>query len=422
LWAPLKVAETDQFVRILCYFCIATALWCNLLTSQQLVGTTDVSWTNTSGNGTAVLDARVHYPAVASGVGARMVSPPRSAGFPVIVFLHGYAVLGNDYPQMGDAIAEAGYIAVMLNTALFSHTTMEFDTQALFGAMALETNDPQSPFFGKLDLQRAGLMGHSMGASVIVYLLNEDPSTDPTTACTNPGYSCGLALAPVDPALASSFSPVVEVPIGCISGLGDTLTPPVVHALPFYQSIDPVQGFKFHYMFGTACDHLNMCGLTPNNPAVFDRVTTIFEGFFGHFMQGSLTGLEGILGVDGQSDPNLSNFQVETYVPQTWAADELYIGQTSRISISIEGVFGLLLAANTLSFQPVPTPFGDLLIDPVTVGTFQQGLTSTERYDATVSVPNNPALIGVSFAVQGASPTATAPFRLGSAVSFVIQP
>ncbi|MGC6487752.1 MAG: hypothetical protein ACON4Z_08925 [Planctomycetota bacterium] len=409
-------------MRSLRLLCAAAALCCAPLVSQQPVGTTDVTWANTSGMGTPTLDARIHYPAVTAGVGARMATPPRSAGFPVIVFLHGYAVLGNDYPQMGDAIAEAGYVAVMLNTALYSHTTMELDTQALFGAMAAATADPQSPFFGKLDVGRAGLMGHSMGASVIVYLLNEDPSVDPTTACINPGYTCGLALAPVDPALASSFAPVVEVPIGCISGLGDTLTPPVVHALPFYQSIDPVQGFKFHYMFGTACDHLNMCGLTPNTPAVFDRVRIIFEGFFGHFMQGSLTGLEGILGVDGQSDPNLSNFQIDTYVPQTWATDALHVGQTTRVSVSVEGIFGLLFAASAPSPQPVPTPFGDLLIDPFTVTTFQQALIATERFDVPVTVPNNSALIGMTLAMQGASPTANAPFRLGSAVSFVIEP
>lgn len=419
---PSPGLPPEPFVRILRSLCIATALWCDPLASQQPVGTTDVMWANTSGLGTPVLDARVHYPAVSTGVGARIGAPPRSAGFPVIVFLHGYAVLGNDYGAMGDAIAEAGYVAVMLNTAMFSHTTMELDTQALFAAMVQETNDPQSPFFGKLDMERAGVMGHSMGASVIVYLLNEDPSTDPTTACINPGYVCGLALAPVDPSLASSFSPVVDVPIGCVSGLGDTLTPPVVHALPFYQSVTPSQGLKFHYMFGPACDHLNMCGLAPNSPAVFERVKTIFEGYFGHFMQGSKTGLEGILGVDGLSDPNLSNLQVETYVPQTWADSELHIGQTSRVSISIDGLFGLVLAANSLSPGPLPTPFGDLLLDPVSVGTFQQGLTASQRFDATVAVPNNPALIGVSIALQGSSPTANEPFRLGSAVSFVVQP
>ena len=403
------------------HLCIALALWCSALAGQQPVGTMDVSWPNTSGNGTPMLDARLHYPAVAAGVGTRMKSPPRSVGFPVIVFLHGYAVLGNDYGAMGDAIAEAGYVAVMLNTAMFSHTTMELDTQALYGAMTAETTDPQSPYYGKFDMERAGIMGHSMGASVIVYLLNEDPSTDPTTYCINPGYACGLALAPVDPALASSFMPVVEVPVGCISGLGDTLTPPVVHALPFYQSIDPKQGIKFHYMFGAACDHLNMCGLAPNTPAVFDRVQTIFRGFFGHFMQGSVTGLEGILGVDGQSDPNLASFQVETYVPQTWSDGQLSIGQTSRISVSIGGIFGLVLAANSLSALPVTTPFGDLLIDPVTVATFQQGLSATERFDAPISVPNTSSLIGVELALQGAGPTSTAPFRLGSALSFVIQ-
>ena len=97
-------------------------------------------------------------------------------------------------------------------------------------------------------------------------------------------------------------------------------------------------------------------------------------------------------------------------------------GGFTCLSATLPSVFGLVLAANSLSPGPLPTPFGDLLLDPVSVGTFQQGLTASQRFDATVAVPNNPALIGVSIALQGSSPTANEPFRLGSAVSFVVQP
>ena len=47
---------------------------------------------------------------------------------------------------------------------------------------------------------------------------------------------------------------------------------------------------------GLACDHMNLVGLSSNNPAVFARSQSIMTGFFGQFLSGSITGLEAILG------------------------------------------------------------------------------------------------------------------------------
>ncbi len=382
------------------------------LLAQHPVGTFDVSWANPTGQGSATLDSRLHYPAASAGVGTRIATPPNSAGWPVVVFLHGYGMTGNDYAHIGDSLAEQGYVAVMMNTAQWSYQQMEYDARAMHDAIEIVTNDPLNKFFDRLDDTRVGLIGHSMGGAVLAYVLHYDLQQP----LSNPGYRCGLAIAPVDPALAVA-GVQVRVPIGIVSGQGDNLTPPALHASPYYQSVTPLEGLKFHYAMGPNCDHLNIVGLAPNVPIVFDRVETIIHGFFGQFLKGSITGLEGIIGDDGQSDPNVAEVSVDTSIPQAWADSPLRVGQSSRISVAMEGGYGGLLAANTTS-HPIPTPLGPLLLDPATTFTLSQQAMSNERLDYTINVPNLPVLAGMTFAVQGGGTTVYSQFYMGSALRF----
>ena len=394
---------------------LACAFVLGAVGAQQHVGVTDVSWSNHTGSGSATLNARLHYPALLPGVDTRIIPAPSSAGFPVVVFLHGYGLVGSDYAEIGDALARDGYIAVMLNTAQWSHTELEADARAVHEVMSLMTADPVSIYWNTFDMGRVGLLGHSMGGAVISYVLNADPAL----AQVNPGYRCGLALAPVDPLLAGNGA-VIEVPLGLVSGQGDTLTPPANHAWPYYHAVTPIEGLKFHYEMGLACDHMNICGLTPNSPAVFARAQQIACGFFGQFLGGTLTGLETVLGVDGQSDPNLANLEVDTSVPQAWVDTPLKIGQVSRVSVTIEGGWGGLLGAASTALQPTATTVGTLLLEESTTFTLQQGPVAGERMDVIIAVPNIMALVGTTFAVQGGGPTVTTPFTLGSALGFEI--
>lgn len=382
--------------------------------AQNAVGLADVAWPNPMPGGTPTLSARIHYPAQASGFGTRMLSIPGPDGFPVVVFLHGYGQLGNDYAAIGDSLAEEGYVAVMLNTAMHSYLDLELDARGMFTALDIQNSTIGSPFVGRLNMEEVGLLGHSMGGTVISYVLHHDLSSN----SGNPGYTCGLALAPVDPALGNAGSQV-RVPLGIVSGQGDLLTPPANHAVPYYQSVTPLSGLKFHYMMGPACDHLNIVGLQPQYPSVFERSEKIILGFFGQFLSGSTLGLEAVLGVDGESDPNLASLEVETSVPQAWSNGPLRIGQVTRVSVALEGGWGGLLAANSMSL-PTPTPIGSLLIDPSTTFTLAEGPVMTQRLDVDILVPNMMSLVGSTFAVQGGGATINDPFLLGSALGFEI--
>ncbi|MCK5942565.1 MAG: hypothetical protein KAI24_11380 [Planctomycetes bacterium] len=334
----------------------------------------------------------------------------------MVVFLHGYGLIGSDYSAIGETLAESGFIGVMLNTAQFSYVDMEHDARAMFEALDIENASPGSMFRSRLNMEQVGLLGHSMGGAVIAYVLH----VDVTTPVANPGYTCGLGLAPVNPALAISGTSV-RVPLGLVSGQADTLTPPATHAVPFYQSVTPLEGLKFHYEMGLTCDHMNICGLATNNPSVFERTQSIITGFFGQFLSGSLQGLESVLGVDGQSDPNLAALQVETSVPQAWADSPLRIGQTTRVSVAVEGGWGGLLAANSTTLQPTVTMVGTLLIDPNSAFTLAEGPVGGQRMDVLITVPNSQSLVGTTFAVQGGGATVNTPFLLGSAIGFVIE-
>ena len=376
------------------------------------IGNASVSWPNNYGSGSASLDADIYYPAICTGLNAPAM--PSSGGHPVVVFLHGWGKLGSDYYRIGRELASMGMVAVMLNTARHSYTLMEEDTKAMFGAIHKATSTEGAFFQGSMDMSRVGLMGHSMGGAVLALVLNESP----LAPSKNPGYKCALGIAPVDPALAVANT-VVTVPIGLVSGLGDTLTPPYLHATPYYNSLVPAAGLKFHYKMDSVATHMNLVGLGQVNPVIFERCLKIVSGFFGQFFSDKLEGLETVLGVDGLAEPHLVSLDKETVVPQAWSDGQLRVGSQTRISVSAEAGFAGLIVASDVA-TPTQTSVGSLLLDPSSAVPLVETLIVGSRLDVIITVPALSQLIGTSFAVQGGGATINEPFKLGSAISFTI--
>ena len=393
---------------------LVCGLLAGTLLGQQPIGQINVSWPNLTGSGSPTLDACLHYPALVGGPNAPMAPPPSASGYPVVVFLHGYDKLGSDYAAIGNSLAESGYVAVMLNTAQWSFQQLLADTRATYAAIADLAANPNGPLSSKLDIDRVGLLGHSMGGAVVALVLDSSENA----AVPNPGYKCGLCLSPVDPSLLQAGI-TVNVPIGIVSGQGDMLTPPALHATPYYNAVTPVEGLKFHYEMGLNCTHLNICGLKRLNPSVFARTRKIINGFFGQFLQGSLFGLEAILGMEGQGDPNLHELSVDTTVPQAWASAPLCIGTITRVSVALEGGWGGVLAADSIG-APTATVVGTLLLDHASCFRLDEGPVAGERFDVDIAVPPTSSLIGISFAVQGAGSTVNSQLTLGSALGFTI--
>ena len=121
-------------------------LLCSLSSLQGplAVGTRDVSWSNSTGQGSSTLAARVLYPAATATTNAPIL--PQPGGWPTIVFLHGFAVLGNSYATLGANWAQQGFLVVLSNTMQFDNQGQEYDGRALFAALQAANTAPGGPF------------------------------------------------------------------------------------------------------------------------------------------------------------------------------------------------------------------------------------------------------------------------------------
>ncbi|HEX6811505.1 MAG TPA: hypothetical protein VF384_07770 [Planctomycetota bacterium] len=372
------------------------------------VGTTTVAWTNTTGVGSTVLDATVCYPAVTTGAGTALLS--HEGGWPVVVFLHGYGFLGQQYTALGAAWASQGFVVVLSDTAQYNFVLQEQDGRALHAAVLAENARSDSFFYGAFDASRLALAGHSMGGGITGSVLAQ-----------NPGYRCGLALAPASPGWAVA-SQVTE-PFGIVVGTGDWVTPWTWCSAPFYQAISSQEGLKFLYLLNTDCDHMNIAGLsTAPSIAVFQRVADVGVGFLRHFLDIGVGGLEQAVGPEAMSESRFLMLAQEVTKPQIWVASPLQIGQGTRLSVAAEVGFGGILGAMSLS-SGVPTPMGTLLLDPGTSFMLSAGFARADRrIDTYVDVPNLAQLVGVSVALQAYGATLTMPLQLGSAIEVTVKP
>lgn len=388
--------------------CAVSALSGSASAQAHLVGRQDVVWANTTWHGTRELAARVCYPAPTSGFQVPVL--PRAGGWPVIVFLHGFAHLGRDYHAIGDAWASAGFIVVQLDTAQWSFLTLWDDGIAMFGALAAATAAPGTRFSGAFDMQRVGLAGHSMGGGTAGLVL-----------ASNPGYRCGFVLAPVFPGIVPSG--MVAVPFGAVAGTGDAITPVGTHAEPFYAAVASEQGFKFLYTMDLDCDHMNVAGLaTGASPAVFERVADVGTNFFRLFLLDDANAVERCIGPAALAEPRLVELAQQIVEPRVWAPRPLRIGRRARVSLAAEeGLGGILVASSTAA--PIATSIGTLLLDPASGFMWTIApLERPRRIDAVVEVPNDPLLIGLTVAFQAIGPTPSDPLLLGTAVQYVVTP
>jgi pimeloyl-ACP methyl ester carboxylesterase len=372
------------------------------------VGVRDVAWPNPTGSGSSTLTARVHYPATTAGTNAPLLS--RAGGWPVVVFLHGFAALGSFYGSLGDALAAEGHVAVMSNTAQFNNAGQERDGRALFSAAAAANQPGAGPFANALDVARVGLAGHSMGGGNVANVLAD-----------NPGYRCGLALAPVDARGANAAS--VTVPFSIVVGAGDATTPWQTFAQPLYQGLTAYTGLKHLYLLNDDCNHTNVAGLFVSGGAgaqVFARTRGTALAFFARFLRDEAAGLEDVLGVGARAEPRLVSLFVEIETPEVWPAAPVRTGTANRISVAAEpGPCGVLAA---LSFGSTPTPFGELKLGIGSVFVACAGNASAERrFDWTFTLPSDPALIGARLPVQAYGAGRAAAFALGSATELVVE-
>ena len=373
--------------------------------SAYPVGSLVVAWPNPVGVGSPVLDAMVHYPAMATGYAAPV--RPRAGGYPVVVFLHGYDKIGFDYHDLGVAWASAGFSVVMLNTARVDLTLLSQDAQVMPAAITAANAEPTSPLVGMFATQRFGLAGHSMGGAACAM-----------AQAGSAVYRACFALSPVDPGLAGPYAGHVTVPFGIVVGQGDFVTSMQAHAVPYFNSLGTADGLKFLYLMNQDCSHSNIAGLDQVPSAeVFPRVLDLGIGFFRHFLGGDPLAMDRCIGDVAQAEPRMVSITQRVAEPQIWISDQLRVGDRTRISVACEPGFGGVLVALGRS-AGLPTPFGTLLLDPASVSLLSVGMASAgSRVDTMFEVPADPELIGFSLAFQALGDMLLSPVAFGSAIS-----
>lgn len=374
------------------------------------VGTHDLAWANPTTAGSATLFARVYYPATVAGFDTPPLPSP--SGWPTVVFLHGYGQIGSDYGQLAAAWTEQGYAVVALDTARFDFAMLSDDAIAAHEAIQVANTALGTLTDGLFDVGRMMLAGHSMGGGVAALVL-----------AANPGYRAGLALAPFDPTqVVGPVAASVVTPFGIVAGDGDVITPPALHAAPLFATLGVPKGVKFLYRLDASCGHLEVAGLqvgSSNQPYL--SALQVSSGFLGYALGTRNDALEQCIGVAAQSDPQLVSLSQQFGLAEAWASRPLQIGATTRYSIGVEPGLGAAVLAGGL-IPPVPTPFGDLRVDPFTAFVGAIGVVGVERrLDFDLVVPLDPQLVGLEFVVQAFGTTATQPMWLGSAVSSIVQ-
>ncbi len=173
------------------------------------------------------IQTEIYYPANTSGDNVAVAS----GQFPVITFGHGFAMSWDAYTNIWQHYVARGFIMAFPRTegGLIpgpSHGDFGSDLKQVSDKMLGLNTNASSIFNGKI-IQKAAIMGHSMGggASFLAAANN-----------TNIATVIGLAPAETTPS-AIAAAPNVSVPALVFSGTADGVTPPADHHIPIYQGL-----------------------------------------------------------------------------------------------------------------------------------------------------------------------------------------
>ncbi len=200
--------------------------------------------------GGAALPFEVYLPAAAS------------TARPVVLVVHGYATVGEEYSWIAQHLASRGWVAALVEvedplSADVGQWTA--DTTAALDALTFANSDPSSGVMGELDLARVAIVGHSYGATTAIAVAARD-SRIKAVAAIEPG-AAGLYYEEL---LANAA--LVKVPLLVVGGELDTICPPPVDGIPAYLAAASAPSRLFVEI--ARGDHLGMLDFAVEEPPV----------------------------------------------------------------------------------------------------------------------------------------------------------
>lgn len=205
--------------------------------------------------GGSTFTSRLFYPAVAPGQNASIVSVASAAAvgvgaFPAVSFGHGFLQAVTQYQSTCEHLATWGVLVIAPESEgglTPNHANFALDLRHALTYLEQRNEDAASDLFGRVDVQKFGLSGHSMGGGASMLAAAADSRVR---------IVANLAAAETNPsAVAASAS--IRCPVFLITGSQDTITPPASHGNLMYAALvsprqQPVIVGGFHCGFTDA--------------------------------------------------------------------------------------------------------------------------------------------------------------------------
>lgn len=154
--------------------------------------------------------------------GGTIYYPTTSARYGVVAICPGFTATQSSVAWLGRRMASHGLVVITMNT-LSTLDQPSSRANQLMAALNHVVNSASSTVRGRVDGQRRGVSGHSMGGGGALIASRDDPSLK--------------GSVPLTPWNTSTNFSGVRVPTLIIGADGDTIAPVAFHARPFYSSL-----------------------------------------------------------------------------------------------------------------------------------------------------------------------------------------
>ncbi len=187
----------------------------------------------------------VLYPALPASA-----SPP-AAGFPLILFNHGFMLWGDIYRSYGEHLASHGFVVALptypMSFSSANHTAVAGDARFVIDHCLALNAQPGTALSGLVDAIKIGAAGHSFGGKLSLLVASMDARVRAVGALDPVD---GGGPAPDDPVLFPSVTPermgAIQIPLlligaelGGVSWFLIPCAPPAENYQRFYEAANP---------------------------------------------------------------------------------------------------------------------------------------------------------------------------------------